>query len=107
MAVEVVVVVSVVEVNANSTSASVLSLYIAVVPILLLGRWIPRADVDILLMIPAFGEILGSADSADGAGPPLSSTHYALQRWCGARGEKRSAVFGSPAQLASPIRLGL
>ena len=43
---------------------------------------------------------------ADGARPPLSSTHYGLQRRCGAEVEKRSAAFGSPAELASPIRLG-
>ena len=52
--------------------------------IVLLGKWIPRADV---------------------ARPPLSSTHYGLQRQCGARVDQRSAAFGSPAQLASPIRL--
>ena len=57
-------------------------------------------------MISAFGEILGSADWADGARPPLSSTHYGLQRRCGAEEGKRSAAFGSPAELASPIRLG-
>ena len=58
------------------------------------------------ILISAFGEIWGSADGADGARPPLSSTHYGLQRRCGAEVEKRSAVFGSPAELASPIRLG-
>ena len=73
--------------------------------IVLLGKWIPRADVADMPMIPAFGEILGSADGADGARPPLSSTHYGLQRRCGAGVDQRSAVFGSPAQLASPIRL--
>ena len=60
-----------------------------------------------IMMILAFGEILACADSADGARPPLSSTHYGLQRRCGARVGKRSAVSGSPAQLASPIRLEL
>ena len=74
--------------------------------IVLLGKWRPRADVADMPMIPAFGEILGSADRADGARPPLSSTHYGLQRGCGAEVDQRSAVFGSPAQLASPIRLG-
>ena len=73
--------------------------------IVLLGKWIPRADIADMPMIPAFGEILGSADGADGARPPLSSTHYGLQRRCGAGVDQRSAVFGSPAQLASPIRL--
>lgn len=57
-------------------------------------------------MIPASGEILGDADSGGSAGPSLSSTHCGLQRQCGAEGGKRSAVSGSPAQLASPIRLG-
>ena len=57
-------------------------------------------------LISAFGEILVSADGADGARPPLSSTHYGLQRRCGAEVDQRSAAFGSPAQLASPIRLG-
>ena len=56
-------------------------------------------------MISAFGEILGSADWTDGARPPLSSTHYGLQRRCGAEEGKRSAAFGSPAELASPMRL--
>ena len=74
--------------------------------IVLLGKWIPRADVADVSMIPAFGEILVSADGADGARPPLSSTHYGLQRRCGAGVDQRSAAFGSPAQLASPIRLG-
>ena len=74
--------------------------------IVLLGKWILRADVADMPMIPAFGEILVSADGADGARPPLSSTHYGLQRRCGARVDQRSAAFGSPAQLASPIRLG-
>ena len=73
--------------------------------IVLLGKWIPRADIADMPMIPAFGEILGSADGADGARPPLSSTHYGLQRRCGAGVDQRSAAFGSPAQLASPIRL--
>ena len=71
----------------------------------LLGKWIPRADIADMPMIPAFGEILVSADGADGARPPLSSTHYGLQRRCGAGVDQRSAVFGSPAELASPIRL--
>ena len=85
----------VVVVKVNSASASVLSLYIVSVLILLLG-----------ILLPAFGEILGSADGADGARPPLSGTHYGLQRQCGAGVDQRSAAFGSPAQLASPIRLG-
>lgn len=66
---------------------------------------IPRADGADMPMMSAFGEILVSADGADGARPPLSGTHYGLQRWCGAEVEKRSAAFGSPAELASPIRL--
>ena len=74
--------------------------------IVLLGISRPRADVVFMPMIPAFGEILVSADGADGARPPLSGTHYGLQRRCGAEVDQRSAAFGSPAQLASPIRLG-
>ena len=74
--------------------------------IVLLGISRPRADVVFMPMIPAFGEILVSADRADGARPPLSSTHYGLQRQCDAGGDQRSAAFGSPAELASPIRLG-
>ncbi len=73
---------------------------------MLLGKLIPRADVADMPMIPAFGEILVSADRADGARPPLSSTHYGLQRRCCAEVAQRSAAFGSPAELASPIRLG-
>ena len=96
MTVEVRVVLIVVEVKANGASASACFVYIVSVHIVLLG-----------ISIPAFGEILVSADGADGARPPLSSTHYGLQRQCGARVDQRSAVFGSPAQLASPIRLGL
>ena len=118
LAVEVMVVLFGVEVNADGTSASASVLYMVSVLIVLLGKWRPRADVVYIylgkrplpmpmLIISAFGEILGSADWADGAWPPLSSTHYGLQRRCGARVDQRSAVFGSPAQLASPIRLGL
>ena len=66
----------------------------------------PRADVADMPMIPAFGEIQVIADWADGARPPLSGTHYGLQRQCGARLRKRSSAFGSPAELASPMRLG-
>ena len=65
-----------------------------------------RADGTRRPMISAFGEILDSADWADGARPPLSGTHYGLQRQCGAKVGKRSSAFGSPAELASPMRLG-
>ena len=106
LTVEVKVVLVVVVVCANSASACVLSLYIVSVLILLYRKMRPRADVADMPMIPAFGEILGSADGADGARPPLSGTHYGLQRRCGAEVDQRSAAFGSPAQLASPIRLG-
>ena len=105
LAVEVRVVLKVVEVKANGASASACFVYIVSVHIVLLGISRPRADVADMPMIPAFGEILGSADGADGARPPLSSTHYGLQRRCGAGVDQRSAVFGSPAELASPIRL--
>ena len=103
----VVMVVLVVEMlKVNSASASVLSLYIVSVFILLYRKMRPRADVADMPMIPAFGEILVRADRADGARPPLSGTHYGLQFRCGAEVDQRSAAFGSPAQLASPIRLG-
>ena len=117
LAVEVMVVLIVVDVKANGASASAVFVYMLSVLILLLGKSRLRADVFHIyqgrrpfflmpMMISACGEILGSADGADGARPPLSSTHYGLQRRCGAEGGKRSAVFGSPAELASPIRLG-
>ena len=95
MAVVVMVVLVVEMLKVNCASASVLSLYIVSVLILLLG-----------ILLPAFGEILVRADGADGARPSLSSTHYGLQRQCGAGVDQRSDVFGSPAELASPIRLG-
>ena len=94
LAAEVMVVLGVVEVKANAPSASACFVYIVSVHIVLLG-----------ILIPAFGEILVRADGADGARPPLSGTHCGLQRRCGAGVGKRSAVFGSPAELASPIRL--
>ena len=117
MAVEVMVLVSVVEVKADGAGASVVHVPIVSVLILLLGKLSPRADVVSLylvlvpfpympMMISACGEILVRADGADGARAPLSGTHYALQRRCGARVGKRSAAFGSPAELASSIRLG-
>ena len=106
LAVEVMSVLVVVEVCADSASASAFRVHIVSVLIVLLGKWIPRADVVFMPMIPAFGEILVRADGADGARPPLSGTHYGLQRRCGVEEGKRSAVFGSPALLASPIRLG-
>ena len=116
LAVEVIVMLVEVEVNADGASASASVLYMISVLIVLLGNSIPGADILSLylisvpfplmpMMIPAFGEILGSAVRADGARPPLSGTHCGLQRRCGAGVGKRSAVFGSPAELASPIRL--
>ena len=106
LAVVVKVVLVVVVVCANSASACGIKVSVLLVLLYLLGKWIPRADVADMPMIPAFGEILVRADGADGARPPLSSTHYGLQRRCGAGVDQRSAAFGSPAQLASPIRLG-
>ena len=106
LAVEVMMVLVVVEVCADGAGASAVFVYMVSVLIVLLGKWSPRADAVLLLMISAFGEILVRADGADGARPPLSSTHYGLQRRCGAGVDQRSAAFGSPAQLASPIRLG-
>ena len=106
LAVEVMMVLVVVEVCADGAGASAVFVYMVSVLIVLLGKWSPRADAVLLLMISAFGEILVRADGADGARPPLSSTHYGLQRRCGAGVHQRSAVFGSPARLASPIRLG-
>ena len=106
LAVEVMMVLVVVEVCADGAGASAVFVYMVSVLIVLLGKWSPRADAVLLLMISAFGEILVRADGADGARPPLSSTHYGLQRRCGAGVDQRSAAFGSPAELASPIRLG-
>ena len=105
LAVKVILMSEVVEVDADDTSTSAVSLPLVLVLIYLLGRMIPGADIADMPMIPAFGEILGSAEWADGARPPLSGTHYGLQRPCGAGLRKRSAVSGSPAELASPIRL--
>ena len=48
-------------------------------------------------MIPAFGEILRQWDAQVGASPPLSCTHYGLQRHQGAKGGKWSAVVGKSA----------
>ena len=45
-----------------------------------------------LLIIPAFGEILRQWNAKVGARPPLSGTHYGLQRHQGARVGKRSAA---------------
>ena len=49
-----------------------------------------------LLMIPAFGEILRQWYAEVGASPPLSSTHYGLQRPCSARVTMRSAAVEKP-----------
>lgn len=49
-----------------------------------------------LLIISAFGEILRQWDAKVGASPPLSSTHYGLQRHQGARVGKRSAAVEKP-----------
>lgn len=95
-----------VEVDVNDTSTSAVSLPLVLVLIYLLGRMRPGADIADMPMIPAFGEILGSADWADGARPSLSGTHYGLQRQCDAKVGKRSSASGSPAELASPMRLG-
>ena len=48
-------------------------------------------------MIPAFGEILRQWDAKVSAGPPLSGTHYGLQRHQGAKGGKWSAAVGKSA----------
>ena len=88
MAVVVMVVLVVEMLKVNSASACVLSLYIVSVLILLYRKMRPGADVADMPMIPAFGEILVRADGADDARPPLSSTHYGLQRRCGAMNRK-------------------
>ncbi len=49
-----------------------------------------------LLMIPAFGEILRQWYAKVSASPPLSSTHYGLQRPCSARVTMRSAAVEKP-----------
>lgn len=51
-----------------------------------------------LLIIPAFGEILRQWYAEVGASPPLSSTHYGLQRHQGARARKWSAAVEKPPQ---------
>jgi hypothetical protein len=106
LAVKVILMSEVVEVDADDTSTSAVSLPLVLVLIYLLGRMRPGADIADMPMIPAFGEILGSADWADGARPSLSGTHYGLPRQCGAKVGKQSSAFGSPAELASPMRLG-
>ena len=106
LAVKVILMSEVVEADADDTSTSAVSLPLVLVLIYLLGRMRPGADIADMPMIPAFGEILGSADWADGARPSLSGTHYGLPRQCGAKVGNRSSAFGSPAQLASPMRLG-
>ena len=78
MAAEVMIVLVAVKVNTDSSHASGITLSMLLVVLSLLGRMRPRADVADVPMIPAFGEILGRAVRADGAGAPLSSTHYAL-----------------------------
>ena len=106
LAVKVILMSEVVEVDVDDTSTSAVSLPLVLVLIYLLGRMRPGADIADMPMIPAFGEILCSADWGDGARPSLSGTHYGLQRQCGAKVGKRSSAFGSPAELASPMRLG-
>ena len=92
---DVVVVVSVFEeTEADSTSASSVFLYMVSVHIVLYGKMSLGADVADMPVMPAFGEIVVSADSADGAWPPLSGTHYGLQRRCGAGLRKRPAQYG-------------
>ena len=51
-----------------------------------------------LLIIPAFGEIFCQWCAKDSASPPLSSTHYGLQRPCGAKVTMRSAAVEKPPQ---------
>ena len=51
-----------------------------------------------LLIIPAFGEILRQWCAEVTASPPLSSTHYGLQRHQGARVANRSAAVEKPPQ---------
>ena len=63
-----------------------------------------------LLFIPAFGEILRPTSAEVSARPPLSSTHYGLQRPCSAKEGNRSAAAGKSAcglvtRLAGVIRL--
>ena len=82
LAVEVMLVLIVEVVWVNGASASAYLLYMLLVLLYLLGRMRLSADIVDMLKIPAFGEILVSADGADGTRPPLSSTHYGLQRWC-------------------------
>ena len=51
-----------------------------------------------LLIIPAFGEIFCQWNANVRASPPLSSTHYGLERLCSARVIMRSAAVEKPPQ---------
>ena len=51
-----------------------------------------------LLIIPAFGEIFCQWCAEVTASPPLSSTHYGLQRHQGARARKWSTAVEKPPQ---------
>ena len=85
----------------RSTSAYVISLYMAIVHcIYLLG-------ISRLLFFSAFGENFGPWYAKVRAGASLSSSHFALDRPCSAKGEKRSSEGQSQAEPVSDLRLGL
>ena len=60
-----------------------------------------------LLIISAFGEILRQWDAKVGASPPLSSTHYGLQRHQDAKVGKWSAAVGKSAYGLVPHLAGV
>ena len=85
----------------HSASAVVVSLYMRVLSLIyLLG-------ISRLFFFSAFGENFGPWYAKVRAGPPLSSTHYGLDRPCSAEGKKRSAVLSASAAQPQKVRLGL
>ena len=106
MAIGVMVVLFVEAVRADGASARVFKVSVLLVLLSLYRKLRLNADVIHILMIPAFGEILACADSADGARPSLSGTHFGLQRQCGARVRKRSAVRLCADKRPTDCRLG-
>ena len=85
----------------RSASASVLYYYAEVLPLIyLLG-------ISRLFFFSAFGENFGLWYAKVRAGASLSSSHFALDRPCSAKGKKRSSEGQSQAEPVSDLRLGL
>ena len=83
----------------HSASAVVLSLYAKVLPLIyLLG-------ISRLLFFSALGENVGPWYAKVRAGASLSSSHFALERRCSAKEEKRSAVLQEPPVASLQGRL--